>query len=197
MDVFMKRNKKGSQGIGTLIIFIALILVAAVAAGVIIQTGNELQSRTLAVSSQTQSQLVTFVRIDALDVMDTSNGQVNAGIDNITANVRVGTQIEDIRLRDLTVQLFTPDGSQTLSFSGDGNFSTTEYGVEYLTNGGNATIEGYITGRDMVQIRFTTAYNMTERDRGAVRFIPRDGLALGVDFFLPGAMTNRVTRIYP
>ena len=197
MDVFRLTNKKGSQGIGTLIIFIALILVAAVAAGVIIQTGNELQSKTLAVSSQTQTQLVTFVRIDSIHAYDTSNGGITEGVDNISANIRVGTQIEDIKLEDLTIQVFTKHGSQTLSFSGDGNFSQEEYGIRYLTNGGQPTLEGYLTGRDVAIVEFTTLYNLTERDQGSIRFTPRDGLSLGVEFYLPGAMTGRVTRLYP
>ena len=197
MDVFKLKNKKGSQGIGTLIIFIALILVAAVAAGVIIQTGNELQSKSLAVASQTQAQLVTFVRIDSLHAYDTSNGQVTGGVDNISANIRVGTQIEDIKLEDLTIQMFTQHGSQTLVFSGDGNFSETEFGIRYLTNGGQPSLNGYLTGRDVAIVEFTTMYNMTERDQGSIRFTPRDGLSLGVEFYLPGAMTGRVTRLYP
>lgn len=197
MDVFKKINRKGSQGIGTLIIFIALILVAAVAAGVIIQTGNELQSKSLAISSQTQAKLVTFVTIDSLHAYDTSNGGITGGIDNISANIRVGTQIEDIKLEDLTVQMFTQHGSQTLVYSGDGNFSENEFGVRYLTNGGNPTLDGYLTGRDVVILEFTSMYNMTERDQGSIRFTPRDGLALGVEFYLPGAMTGRVTRLYP
>ncbi|MFT4244408.1 MAG: hypothetical protein ACMXYB_03050 [Candidatus Woesearchaeota archaeon] len=197
MEVFKLINKKSSQGIGTLIIFIALILVAAVAAGVIIQTGNELQSKSLAIAAQTQAQLVTFVRIDSVYVFDTSNAQVTGGVDNISANIRVGTQIEDIKLEDLTIQLFTRHGSQILTFSGDGNYSEEEFGITYLTNGGEPVMNGYITGRDVVTVEFTTKFNMTERDQGSLRFTPRDGLSLGVEFYLPGAMTGRVTKLYP
>ena len=39
-----KMDEEGEMGVGTLLIFIAMILVAAVAAGVLVQTAYKLQS---------------------------------------------------------------------------------------------------------------------------------------------------------
>ena len=197
MEMFNRITKKGSQGIGTLIIFIALILVAAVAAGVIIQTGNSLQSKAFSVGSQTQSTLVTFLRVDSVLAEDTSDGQVNATSDNLTLTLRAGTDIGDIKLNDLTIQMLTKDGVQNLQYSGNGSHTISEYGINYVSNGGVPKLDGYLTGGDIISLSYMSIYNMTEKDRITIRFSPRDGQTLGVDFLIPGAMTNTVTQLYP
>lgn len=197
MNLIQFSNKKGAQGIGTLIIFIALILVAAVAAGVVIQTGNELQSKALAVGSQTQSQLTSFLRVNSIQAEDASDGMIEAGVDNISMIVKPGTQIQDIRLRDLVIQVFTQDGLQTLQFSGGNASSQTEYGVSYLSNGGNATLIGYVTSEDLAVIKFSPETNLTERKSVSISLTPLEGQTTTVDFFTPSALVDKAVRLYP
>ncbi|MCP2507200.1 MAG: hypothetical protein NLN64_02755 [Candidatus Thalassarchaeaceae archaeon] len=52
-----KNNEKGSIGIGAMIVFIALILVAAVASTVIIKTAEELQDRAEKTGDDTRDQI--------------------------------------------------------------------------------------------------------------------------------------------
>ena len=52
--------KKGDIGIGTLIIFISMILVAAIAAGVLIQTATSLQNTALLTGERSRSQVSTY-----------------------------------------------------------------------------------------------------------------------------------------
>ena len=64
---------EGSIGIGAMIVFIALILVAAVASTIIIKTAEELQQNAENTSSDTRQQISGKVSISDIYVKDTDN----------------------------------------------------------------------------------------------------------------------------
>ncbi len=72
----MKRNNEirndeiGSIGIGAMIVFIALILVAAVASAVIIQTGEKLQQNAQQTGSDTQQEISGKISVNSVFVYD-------------------------------------------------------------------------------------------------------------------------------
>ena len=74
-------NKKAAQGVGTLIIFIALILVSAVAAAVLISTASSFQSKAFDVGRQAQEKITTAVEVVQVKVSDVSDGVINATTD--------------------------------------------------------------------------------------------------------------------
>ena len=59
----IKKNEEAAVGIGTLIVFIAMVLVAAVASSVVMQTGETLQQRAYAVGKQTIRDVSSGIRI--------------------------------------------------------------------------------------------------------------------------------------
>ena len=67
----LKKDTHAEVGIGTLIVFIAMVLVAAIAASVIIQTAESLQQRAYAVGKQTIRDVSSGVRI--IDVTGYTN----------------------------------------------------------------------------------------------------------------------------
>ena len=81
MESYREDREAGSIGIGAMIVFIALILVAAVASTIIIKTAEELQQNAAQTSSDTRQQISGKVSI--VDVIAASTGTDITGTTNI------------------------------------------------------------------------------------------------------------------
>ena len=78
------RREEGSIGIGAMIVFIALILVAAVASTIIIKTAEELQQNAENTSSDTRQQISGKVSVADVYVKTTADTDNADGDDDVT-----------------------------------------------------------------------------------------------------------------
>ncbi len=98
----LKKDTKAIVGIGTLIIFIAMILVAAVAAGIIIQTSETLQQRAQSVGAQTIREVSAGIVIDGITGYTNSNKTV---IEYLAFTIRPRAGSKDIDLSLCTLEI--------------------------------------------------------------------------------------------
>ena len=82
----MKEDQIASIGIGAMIVFIALILVAAVASAVIIQTGEKLQQNAQQTGSDTQEEIGGKINIITVWVGDQSDCDGDGDADTATTD---------------------------------------------------------------------------------------------------------------
>jgi flagellin-like protein len=119
------RDERGQVGIGTLIVFIAMVLVAAIAAGVLINTAGFLQSKGEATGQESTSQVVNRLEITSV------TGIVSSGeIEKVKMTVTQAPGAENIDLEQVTVQWVGPSGSHDIvhsSLSGDATFSVEKF----------------------------------------------------------------------
>jgi len=96
------RKEKGSMGIGALIIFIAMVLVAGIAATVLVQVANTLQMQALYTGHETIQEVATGVQV--ADVEGHVTNPVN-GVDLITISVRGRAGAGDIDLSETVIEI--------------------------------------------------------------------------------------------
>jgi len=184
-------SRKGAQGIGTLIIFIALILVAAVAAGVLISTVGKLQGKAETTGSQVQQKLGTGVVVFEVLANSTADGQITEKVDSISSSMQLSSGSEIIRLSDITVTLVSSKGAFSYKYNETNpEGSTTSFGVTYMS--GPAT-PGYLGKEDTIAIHIIADTNISENSQFTLRIFPGAGNPLPVSIVTPMAMTDEFT----
>ncbi|MGQ4555856.1 archaellin/type IV pilin N-terminal domain-containing protein [Halobellus sp. GM3] len=120
-------NDRGQVGIGTLIVFIAMVLVAAIAAGVLVNTAGFLQA-TAEEAGQESVDKVTN-RIEVINQHGTVGS--NDDIANITLTVRLAAGSSSVNMNTTSIKYLSDTQVTTLTNSTDqsadaGNFSLFE-----------------------------------------------------------------------
>ena len=91
------RREEGSIGIGAMIVFIALILVAAVASTIIIKTAEELQQNAESTSDDTRKEISGKVNIIQIIV----NGSSGSDIDSLIVTAKIASGSTDVQVQDI------------------------------------------------------------------------------------------------
>lgn len=147
-------DERGQVGIGTLIVFIAMVLVAAIAAGVLINTAGFLQTKSEATGEESTAQVsnrvvvvdatgsVTPIQNEsaATDYTFPANSKTysfdagadpiaNETLDIVNISVMRSAGSDNINLSRATIQWIGPQEAKTLTWSNDadaGNFTTVD-----------------------------------------------------------------------
>ena len=110
----------GSIGIGAMIVFIALILVAAVASTIIIKTAEELQQNAESTSDDTRKEISG--KISILQVM--VNGSDGTDIDSLMITAKVASGSMDVQVQDIDWMITCGGSSYGLI---TGNLGTSDW----------------------------------------------------------------------
>ncbi|WP_137289331.1 archaellin/type IV pilin N-terminal domain-containing protein [Natronorubrum halophilum] len=113
-------DERGQVGIGTLIVFIAMVLVAAIAAGVLINTAGSLQSQASDTGSETQQAVAN--QIEVIHAYGDVDG--NSSISDVNLVVKKSAGSDVIDLDSMTVQFTSETTSETLEL-GDGALTSS------------------------------------------------------------------------
>ncbi len=145
-------SKNGEMGVGTLIIFIALLLVAAVAAGVLLQTAGSLQEKSLSTGDQAKSQISTHAETIEVSATDGRNGNLT----DFQEIVKLAPGSDPIKLDQVIYTFNTRDKTATLKFRGKGSIcekDNTEgyntWNTESIDSDVGTTVNNYTLAEDL------------------------------------------------
>ena len=113
----LKRKDVGSMGIGALIIFIAMVLVAGIAASVLVQVANTLQMQALYTGYETIDEVATGIGVVDIEGHVANNSE--DGIDKITISVRARAGSADIDLSETIIEIANNETKMVLRWDND------------------------------------------------------------------------------
>ncbi|MGM0591086.1 MAG: archaellin/type IV pilin N-terminal domain-containing protein [Halobacteriota archaeon] len=110
MNLTLNDDRRGQVGIGTLIVFIAMVLVAAIAAGVLVNTAGLLQETAEETGQESQEQVTNRIQIVNTYAVTAASG--TASVDNVNFTVMPSPGAEPIDLDTATIEVITDDGAE-------------------------------------------------------------------------------------
>jgi len=219
----IKVEDQAMVGIGTLIVFIAMVLIAAVAASVLISTSETLQSRAKTVGSETIREVSSGVAIESI------TGYTNANrtqIEYLAMTVRPRAGSKDIDLSLCTVSVlhnnltelkldeslveevntdnksvfYTPVDSGS-PYTIAGNTTNSTFGIISLVDADDSIINtnGMNTGDRIIIIVNLSAIieggGLPPRQSISGTMKPEIGIISAYEFTSPAVFTNRIVRL--
>ncbi|TKX43564.1 archaellin/type IV pilin N-terminal domain-containing protein [Halorubrum sp. ARQ200] len=186
-ETILDEEERGQVGIGTLIVFIAMVLVAAIAAGVLINTAGFLQTQAEATGEESTSQVS-----DRLQVVSQSGDFNDPNIEELDFVVAQAPGANNIDLNEVTVELVGTDGQETFQLDNSAAtveiFTDTNGDVVLTDNSDRATINLDLTGSGL-------DYTLQEGDSLSVTFTTSSGATTTTEIRVPSTVVDDTVRL--
>lgn len=182
-NVKIDSTDRGQVGIGTLIVFIALVLVAAIAAGVLINTAGFLQSQAEATGEDSTSQVSDRMQIQSASglVVDDTGASGNVRIEEATLLVSLAPGADPVDLSQTTVELANGDITQLTS---------SDLTIQDTDGAGITTLGGDNDKAQIVINLVANASPLTEAENLGVTITTANGGSTEVELQAPRTLTT-------
>jgi archaellin len=193
----LETNKKAEMGVGVLIVFIAMLLVAAIAAGVLITTVTSLQQKALVTGAETRGEISTHIRFIEVSGTDGTDGS----IENLTAIIKLASGSDSIDLDDVLLSVALRNDKSTLRYNETTNYSDGSdrfgrFNVTYLVQGSEYR-EGFMVRGDVIEFDFYPPRNISEDETVRITMIPKVGTQALLEFRTPTVISRHTIFLFP
>ena len=187
-------EERGQVGIGTLIVFIAMVLVAAIAAGVLINTAGFLQSKSEETGQQSSKQVSNRLQ----EVATVGNVTTDETIDKVNVTVTQAPGAGEIDLENATITWIGPDGTFTLNHDNAGTQIDDSFNTSAVKNADGGADDTVLNDPDD---RFNIEFNLTaasdkpnllyEGDEVTVKINTMAGSTTSIRFTVPESLGQK------
>ena len=197
MKKVWNRKEKGEFGIGTLILFIAMIIVAAVAATVLIQTAYQLQQQAEETGNVAIQDVATGFKVIHI------GGIVNLTAPKIrTIEIKVGLLAgsPSIDMNDVLIEITDGTSDVTLTFSNSAADSTHFTASSLRDMSPQNWNDQYVmTQGDIIKITINATaagLNLGPQTDVTLQLIPKHGVPTYTAFMIPATLTTDYVDLY-
>jgi flagellin-like protein len=190
-----KSIDRGQVGIGTLIVFIALVLVAAIAAGVLINVAGLLQEQGENTGEESVEEVSNQVIVTNAYGETGGSGDVTS----VDLKVRKASGSDNIDLSRSSVEYLGPDGQATLAYSDSPSGDFSLFGVSADIDDDSTvpiltqTSDRFVIEFDLDSSGSNTPASLSERDEFKVEIITESGASTEKTLTVPKNTGNNTT----
>ncbi|TKX43566.1 archaellin/type IV pilin N-terminal domain-containing protein [Halorubrum sp. ARQ200] len=194
-EIITDGEERGQVGIGTLIVFIAMVLVAAIAAGVLINTAGFLQTQAEATGEESTSQVSDRLQVVSQSgTFETSPRTSSEQITELDFVVAQAPGANNIDLEEVSVELIGTDGQETFELSDAAATIDifTGNGVVLIDNSDRATVNLNLDATDTGD---ELQYVLEEGDSLSVTFTTSSGATTTTEIRVPSTVVDDTVRL--
>lgn len=201
------KNEEAQAGVGTLIIFIAMVLVAAVAAAVLIQTSGVMQSKSTTTTKEAAAAIGENIGVESVDGYKATAGAASLQFLNVTIKVAAGGS--DIDLTKILVKVNAQNYNYSSNITSPAANTFFVYSLREATTGAtdvsstgtntySATTASTLKPAALARLDINvSALTLGARSSITFALTPEKGATLNLPLTVPALGSTTSVPIYP
>ncbi len=194
------KDNQADVGIGTLIVFIAMILVAAVAAAVLIQTSGVLQQKAQQTGKEATAEVASNMKISSVVGTSTDTNHLYVSKLNITVELAAGGS--SIDFSKVIIKYINESSTSILSLQTSASAGATATLFNYSeVRTGSGSPNNVLQAGDLAIVTLdldAMSQDLYARKKGTIQIVPESGTMIIKDVVAPATYgDNTQIQLFP